>query len=118
MHDAFGYTLDEYIYFGGYPGPDALIRDERRWRRYVKDSLVTPAIAVRPGALGIVISLNALSTACQHFPQSHPLRFVGKGGEEAKLSLTKAFCIEGLLHQLMASGDHLLWGVGNVAEGI
>ena len=61
MHDAFGYTLDEYIYFGGYPGPDALIRDERRWRRYVKDSLVTPAIAVRSGAFGSVISLNTLS---------------------------------------------------------
>lgn len=44
MHDAFGYTLDEYIYFGGYPGPATLIGDERRWRRFVKDSLVTPAI--------------------------------------------------------------------------
>lgn len=44
MRDAFGYTLDQYIYFGGYPGPAALISDERRWRKYVKDSLVAPAI--------------------------------------------------------------------------
>jgi len=44
MRDAFGVTLDEYIYFGGYPGPAHLIKDERRWRKYIKDSLVAPAI--------------------------------------------------------------------------
>lgn len=44
MHDSFGVTLDEYIYFGGYPGPAHLIKDEKRWRKYVKDSLVAPAI--------------------------------------------------------------------------
>ena len=44
MHDAFGLSLDEYIYFGGYPGPAHLIKDERRWRKFVKDSLVAPAI--------------------------------------------------------------------------
>ena len=44
MQDAFGVTLDEYIYFGGYPGPAHLMKDERRWRKYIKDSLVAPAI--------------------------------------------------------------------------
>ena len=44
MRDAFGYTLDQYIYFGGYPGPAALIADERRWKRYIKDALVSPSI--------------------------------------------------------------------------
>lgn len=44
MHDAFGVTLEEYIYFGGYPGAVHLINDEKRWRKYIKDSLVTPAI--------------------------------------------------------------------------
>ena len=44
MQDAFSVTLDEYIYFGGYPGPAHLIKDERRWRKYIKDSLVAPAI--------------------------------------------------------------------------
>lgn len=44
MRDAFGVTLDEYIYFGGYPGPVHMIKDERRWRKYIKDSLVAPAI--------------------------------------------------------------------------
>ena len=44
MRDAFGVTLDQYIYFGGYPGPAHMINDERRWRKYIKDSLVAPAI--------------------------------------------------------------------------
>lgn len=44
MQSAFYVTLDEYIYFGGYPGPAHMIKDERRWRKYIKDSLVAPAI--------------------------------------------------------------------------
>ena len=42
---AFGITLDEYIYFGGYPGAAPLIGDEARWRRYVLDSLVETTIS-------------------------------------------------------------------------
>lgn len=44
MQEAFGVTLDQYIYFGGYPGPAGMTGDERRWRKYVKDALVSPAI--------------------------------------------------------------------------
>lgn len=44
MRDAFGLDLEHYIYFGGYPGGADYLADERRWRRYVKDSIVTPAI--------------------------------------------------------------------------
>ena len=44
MHEAFNVDVDQYIYFGGYPGGAMYIKDERRWRRYVKDSIVAPAI--------------------------------------------------------------------------
>ncbi len=44
MHDAFGVTIDAYIYFGGYPGPAHMTGDEKRWRKYIKDSLVAQAI--------------------------------------------------------------------------
>ena len=44
MHDAFGVDLDHYIYFGGYPGGAKFIDDERRWKRYIKDSIIVPAI--------------------------------------------------------------------------
>ncbi|MBR0177306.1 MAG: ATP-binding protein [Bacteroidales bacterium] len=44
MAEAFGWSLDEWIYFGGYPGTAGLIGDMRRWKKYVKESLVAPAI--------------------------------------------------------------------------
>ena len=44
MHEAFGMTLDQFIYFGGYPGAAPLVEDEKRWRKYIKDSLVAPSI--------------------------------------------------------------------------
>ena len=42
MSAAFDLTLDEYIYFGGYPGAVTLIRDEERWRDYILHALVEP----------------------------------------------------------------------------
>ncbi len=44
MQDAFDFSLDEYLYFGGYPGSARLIRDERRWREYVRGALIHPNI--------------------------------------------------------------------------
>lgn len=44
MQDAFGVPLDAYIYFGGYPGAAQLTGDEKRWRKYIKDSLIAPSI--------------------------------------------------------------------------
>jgi len=44
MNDAFGLNLDQYIYFGGFPGSAAWIHDEARWRNYVADSLIAPSI--------------------------------------------------------------------------
>lgn len=45
MRDAFGWDLDRFIYFGGYPGAAALIDDEPRWQAYILDSLIETAIA-------------------------------------------------------------------------
>ena len=45
MQAAFGMTLDQYIYFGGYPGAAPLIDDRSRWARYILDSLVETALA-------------------------------------------------------------------------
>lgn len=44
MQEAFDFTLDEFIYFGGYPGAAQFIHDERRWRDYVRGSLIHPNI--------------------------------------------------------------------------
>jgi uncharacterized protein len=42
---AFGWELDQWLYFGGYPGAAPFADDENLWKRYVADSLVEPAIA-------------------------------------------------------------------------
>lgn len=45
MRQAFGFDLDEFIYFGGYPGAAGLIDDEQRWVAYVLDSIVETTIS-------------------------------------------------------------------------
>lgn len=44
MADAFDFDLEDYLYFGGYPGSAPLIRDEPRWRNYVNTDLIEPSI--------------------------------------------------------------------------
>ena len=44
MQDAFGFGLDEYCYFGGYPGTTSLVSEPDRWRDYVLGSVVEPTV--------------------------------------------------------------------------
>ena len=39
-HRAFDYSLDEWLYFGGYPGAAPLRANQDVWRNYIRDSLV------------------------------------------------------------------------------
>src|SRR5207342_518050 len=45
MRDAFGLSLDEFVYFGGYPGAATLIEDEERWASFVLDSIVETTVS-------------------------------------------------------------------------
>lgn len=45
MRDAFGWTVDRYLYFGGYPGSAPLVENEDRWTRYIVDSLIETTIS-------------------------------------------------------------------------
>lgn len=45
MRDAFGYSVDEYIFFGGYPGSAGIRGDLERWRAYIRDSLIETTIS-------------------------------------------------------------------------
>ena len=45
MREAFGWSVEQFIWFGGYPGAAELIGDEERWRDYVLQSLVETSIA-------------------------------------------------------------------------
>jgi predicted AAA+ superfamily ATPase len=45
MGEAFNYSLNQFFYFGGYPGAAPLIKDEQRWKNYVKDSLIETTVS-------------------------------------------------------------------------
>jgi hypothetical protein len=45
MRDAFGWNLEQFLFFGGYPGGAALVNDVDRWRAYLQDSLIEPTIS-------------------------------------------------------------------------
>ncbi len=45
MRDAFGFDLEQYLYFGGYPGAADLVADRDRWANYVLDSLVETTLS-------------------------------------------------------------------------
>ncbi len=45
MHDAFGWDLERYLFFGGYPGSAPLVRDESRWRSYILNSLIETTVS-------------------------------------------------------------------------
>ena len=40
MANAFGFTLDQFIFFGGYPGSAPLVHAEDRWKSYILNSLI------------------------------------------------------------------------------
>jgi len=45
MRAAFGFSLDEYVHYGGYPGAAPLVSEPERWVRYVVDSLIETTIS-------------------------------------------------------------------------
>ncbi len=45
MRAAFGWPVDAYVFYGGYPGAAPLIGEPARWARYVLDSLIETSIS-------------------------------------------------------------------------
>ena len=45
MREAFGWSLDEYVVYGGYPGAAGLTNDHERWTRYITDSLIETTVS-------------------------------------------------------------------------
>ncbi|MDD9822766.1 MAG: ATP-binding protein [Gammaproteobacteria bacterium] len=45
MRAAFGCSLNEYLYYGAYPGAAPLIKQPARWRRYILDSLIETTLS-------------------------------------------------------------------------
>ena len=45
MRTSFGWDLDTYLFYGGYPGGASLINEPERWARYILDSLVETTLS-------------------------------------------------------------------------
>lgn len=45
MREAFGWDVERFVFFGGYPGAAALVEDEFRWRGYVLDAIIEPTLS-------------------------------------------------------------------------
>ncbi len=45
MQEAFGVSLEQYIYFGGYPGAADFTSDEERWKSYIRESIIEASVA-------------------------------------------------------------------------
>ncbi|MBI5755395.1 MAG: ATP-binding protein [Nitrospirae bacterium] len=43
--EAFGWSLRQWLYYGGYPGTVVFLKDEQQWKRYVSDSLIETVLA-------------------------------------------------------------------------
>ncbi len=44
MMDCFGWSLDQYMFYGGYPGAASLIADEDRFQQYIQSAIIDATI--------------------------------------------------------------------------
>ncbi len=45
MNQAFNWSVNQFVWFGGYPGSASIIDDENRWKKYIIDSLIETSIS-------------------------------------------------------------------------
>jgi len=45
MEKAFDFSLEQYLWFGSYPGAAKLIKDEKRWKSYIVNSLIETTLS-------------------------------------------------------------------------
>lgn len=45
MHEAFGATVEDWFYYGGYPGAFVLKENSQMWMQYIRDSLIETVLS-------------------------------------------------------------------------
>ena len=45
MKTAFNLSLEEWLFYGGYPGAVSFLNDEHQWKSYIRDFLVETVLA-------------------------------------------------------------------------
>ncbi|HTA16732.1 MAG TPA: AAA family ATPase [bacterium] len=71
MRDAFAYSFEDWLRFGGYPGAAAFHKKPEIWRAYVRDSLLEPILAkdvLQMSAVGKPALLRHLLLAAAALP--------------------------------------------------
>lgn len=113
---AFGWDLDRWIFYGGYPGAAPMTRRPSRWRQYVADSLVETVLArdvlqlqtvAKPALLRHLFALAATFPA-QVFSYNKMLGQLQDAGNTTTLAhylklLETAFLVSGL--ELYSAGQ-------------
>jgi predicted AAA+ superfamily ATPase len=111
--EAFGWTLDQWLYFGGYPGAAAFAPDEAEWRQYVTESLVETVLArdvlqmhriAKPALLRHLFALAA-SFPAQVFSYNKMLGQLHDAGN----TTTLAHYLQILDSAMLASGLEAFW---------
>ena len=94
MSSAFDFSLEDYIYFGGYPGPAHLVPDHRRWCDFVGTSILEPTVGRdvlamqrlrKPALLNRLFRLCAESSG-RVFPYNKMLRLLHDAGNATTLA--------------------------------
>lgn len=94
MHDVFGTSLDEFIFYGSYPGPAELVGDGKRWKSYIRDSIVEASLTrdiimltpiQKPALLRQLFELGSYYSA-QILPFDHMLGQLSDAGNTTTLS--------------------------------
>ncbi len=107
--DAFGWSLEQWLFYGGYPGAAVFIGNESEWKRYIADSLIETVLArdvlqmsrvAKPVLLRHLFSLAATLPA-QHISYTKMLGQLHDAGNTTTLAnylrlLEAAFLTSGL----------------------
>jgi predicted AAA+ superfamily ATPase len=109
MREAFGWNIEQWIFYGGYPGAAELIDEEEIWSSYVTDSLIETVLAkdilqlqaVAKPALLRHLFLLSCSTPAQIFSYTKMLGQLHDAGNTTTLAhylnlLESAFLVSGL----------------------
>lgn len=108
MQQAFGISLEEYLFFGAYPGATPLINDPERWRRYVVDSLiettVTRDILMMTRIHKPALMRRLFDLGCQHSGQIMSYTKMLGQLQEAGNTTTLAHYLELLAHAGLLTG--------------
>jgi len=109
MRNCFGWDLNTYLFYGGYPGAAPLIHDWQRWADYIQQSLVEAAIGKdilllnRVEKPALLRQLYALS--CDYAGQIVSYQKLTGQLQDAGNTTTLAH------YQRLLEGAFLIWGI-------